>query len=1369
MALAVNEIELVDDVFSVENPLHQATISAAGIQFAPAQGELVWRWQLESAHFDGGHALTLDKAAIVPSRSLQTIALDRGPLVEQYVVKTRTIEQRFVLPSLLCDNGQDFVIDGLIHADAEFSRNCNGWLWGGGGASVRLGDVLVFDARGRTLPATMTVTADRTRIVVDGRALASADYPVTIDPEIGTNDARISDMGTDQDTAFNMFQVRSAYNSTNNEFLVVWAGDDNTAPLVDGENEIHGQRIDAATGAELGTNDFRISDMGDDAEATATVRDNFFAIDPHVAYNPTNNEYLVVWAGDDDTSPTVDGENEIYGQRLNAATCVEVGTNDFRISDMGGNGANGLNAQNVALAYNSTNNEYLVVWAGDDDTSPLVNGEFEIYCQRITASTGAEVGTNDMRISDMGDESEVDGTVRDNFGAFNPQVAYNSTNNEFLVVWQADDDTGSLIDNENEIWGQRINGATGAEVGTNDFRISDLGAADGSTTYQASEPDAAYNSTNNEYLVVWRGDDDTAPLVDGEQEVYGQRINALTGVEVGANDFRISDMGDDSEADASVRDNYFVSEPRIAYNVHANEFLVTWSGEDDTSPLVDGEFEAYAQRIDAATGAEVGDNDVRVSDMGNDSEAVSTVRDNFRAGRVEVAYGSTSRSYLITWEGDDDSTNASDNTLVDGENEAFMQFITLPNSDPEITEGASTSVAMDEDGDPTAFSLTLNATDANADTLTWSISSLASDGTASADGTGDSKAIGYAPNQDFNGIDSFVVQVSDGNSGTDTITVSVTVDPVNDAPTITEGDSAGVTMDEDGNPTAFSLTLNATDVESDTLTWSVSSQASDGTASADGTGSSIAVSYAPNADINGVDSFEVQVADGNSGTDLITVNVTLDPANDAPDAVDDTLSVDEDSVDNVLNVLDGDTDIDMDIFTIVAVGATNAGGAATITPGGGSVTYSPAGDYFGTETFTYTVEDGSSAMDTANVTITVDNVNDNPVAVDDVFSVSEDSADNVLDVLSNDNDGPDSGETLTILAVGAADNGGTVTVDSGTQLLYSPMAGANGTETFTYTISDGNGGNAMATVRVDVDNVNDDPVGVDDTFTVAENSSDNVLDVLQNDTDVDVGDLLTVGAAGATDNGGMVTITGDDLSLLYTPAADFSGVEQFSYTVSDGNGGSAMAIVAVTVEAAPLEEGEGEGEPEEGEGEAGSEGEGEAGSEGEGEGEGEGEAGSEGEGEGEAGSEGEGEGEAGGEGEGEAGSEGEGEAGSEGEGEAGGEGEGEAGSEGEGEAGGEEGEGEEGGEGEGEAGSEGEGEVGGEGEGEAGEGEEEAGSQLCGSPIGKDWREGLSDWLWLGLGLAVLMVSRRSAARPVGPERIAAPTTVRKPEKRTNM
>ncbi len=213
--------------------------------------------------------------------------------------------------------------------------------------------------------------------------------------------------------------------------------------------------------------------------------------------------------------------------------------------------------------------------------------------------------------------------------------------------------------------------------------------------------------------------------------------------------------------------------------------------------------------------------------------------------------------------------------------DATVTVIVSDNQAPVITEGVSTTVTMDEDSTPTPFSLTLNATDVEGDVLTWSIDIQATNGVATASGTGNSMAVTYVPTAGFNGTDSFVVAVTD-DINSDTIIVNVTVTAQPDAPEITEGATTTVNMDEDGAPTAFALTLNATDADGDVLTWSISSAATNGLATASGTGASKVIGYAPNADANGTDTFTVQVDDGTGNTDTIDVTVNIAPVNDAP-------------------------------------------------------------------------------------------------------------------------------------------------------------------------------------------------------------------------------------------------------------------------------------------------------------------------------------------------------------------------------------------------------------------------------------------------------------------------------------------------------
>lgn len=127
----------------------------------------------------------------------------------------------------------------------------------------------------------------------------------------------------------------------------------------------------------------RLSVTGADGDATLD------ATDASVAYNPIANQHLIVWQG----GPEV-GASEIFARLVDAAG-TPLGA-EFPISDMGPPAVAGFEAQTPAVAYNARRNEYLVVWRGDDDTGPLVDGEFEIFAQRLTAG-GAEVGANDRR------------------------------------------------------------------------------------------------------------------------------------------------------------------------------------------------------------------------------------------------------------------------------------------------------------------------------------------------------------------------------------------------------------------------------------------------------------------------------------------------------------------------------------------------------------------------------------------------------------------------------------------------------------------------------------------------------------------------------------------------------------------------------------------------------------------------------------------------------------------------------------------------------------------------------------------------------------------------------------------------------------
>ncbi|MCP3964610.1 MAG: tandem-95 repeat protein, partial [bacterium] len=176
------------------------------------------------------------------------------------------------------------------------------------------------------------------------------------------------------------------------------------------------------------------------------------------------------------------------------------------------------------------------------------------------------------------------------------------------------------------------------------------------------------------------------------------------------------------------------------------------------------------------------------------------------------------------------------------------------------------------------------------------------------------------------------------------------------------------------------------------------------------------------------------------------------------------------------------------------------------------------------------------------VDVTVTCVNDAPVAADDTETTNEDTAVTV-DVLANDSDVD--GDSLSVESVTQPTNG-TVTNNT-TDVTYTPDADYCGSDSFTYTAADGNGGTDVATVDVTVTCVNDAPVAADDTEMTNEDTAVTV-DVLDNDTDVD-GDSLSVESITQPTNG---TVTNNSTDVLYTPDADYCGDDSFSYIVSDG-------------------------------------------------------------------------------------------------------------------------------------------------------------------------------------------------------------------------
>ena len=311
-------------------------------------------------------------------------------------------------------------------------------------------------------------------------------------------------------------------------------------------------------------------------------------------------------------------------------------------------------------------------------------------------------------------------------------------------------------------------------------------------------------------------------------------------------------------------------------------------------------------------------------------------------------------------------------------------------------------------------------------------------------------------------------------------------------------------------------------------------------------------------------------ADGNSTSGTVefldadgTVTGTLDfteienlllPANLDPNAVDDTLTVDEDASGS-LNVLANDTDPNGD--TVTLTGATSPDGDVTFAPDG-TVTFTPAPDFSGETTITYTVEDGNGGTDTGTVVVTVNAINDAPEANDDADTTAEDTS-IIVDLLANDTDVD--GDDLSVTSVSVPADQGTVVNNGDGTATFTPAPDFNGEATISYTIADQEGLTDSAEHSVTVTAVNDGPVAVDDE-AVTDEDTPVTIDALANDTDPDGDDLVISDATVPADQGTVEIVGGE---ILFTPAPDFNGEATISYVAQDTDGNQTPAQITVTV------------------------------------------------------------------------------------------------------------------------------------------------------------------------------------------------------------
>jgi large repetitive protein len=474
---------------------------------------------------------------------------------------------------------------------------------------------------------------------------------------------------------------------------------------------------------------------------------------------------------------------------------------------------------------------------------------------------------------------------------------------------------------------------------------------------------------------------------------------------------------------------------------------------------------------------------------------------------------------------------------------ATVTVTVTPVDDAPVAHADAFLDAFDQPLQITQASLVANDTDVDSTGLTVESVTAIAHGTVVLDST----MVTFVPDRGFIGTATFGYAVSDGMlDGSTTVDVTVT----DDAPPIALGDTAATLED---SAVAIDVLANDSDADGDALAIAAVSTPHHGTA----TFTATQITYTPGPDYNGDDSFTYVVGDGRGGSATASVGVAIAPVNDAPVAVADSIATPEDTPLAIAaaTLLANDADVDGDSLAITAVGAAQRG---MVSLSGATIAYTPPVGGTGTDSFAYTVSDGHGGTATATVTVAIAAVAHAPIAVADTATTTEDTplaiaADSLL---ANDTD-PD-GDALAVISV-AHPSHCTVAL-AGATIAFAPSADFDGIASFTYTISDGHGGMATASVAVAVTPVNDPPIANDDTATAREDTP-LVLDavaLLGNDTDVDH-DALTI-----TSTDGTTTL--DGTTITFTPAAGYTGVASFTYTISDGHGGVASATVTVTID-----------------------------------------------------------------------------------------------------------------------------------------------------------------------------------------------------------
>ncbi|WP_156144503.1 tandem-95 repeat protein, partial [Vibrio hyugaensis] len=520
--------------------------------------------------------------------------------------------------------------------------------------------------------------------------------------------------------------------------------------------------------------------------------------------------------------------------------------------------------------------------------------------------------------------------------------------------------------------------------------------------------------------------------------------------------------------------------------------------------------------------------DVLANDTDQDSDSLTiesaTVLED--QGTVEIVDGELIFTPAKDFNGDATVTYV----VTDGEmtDEASVTITVNPVNDTPIA--VDDFATTDED---TAVTIDVLANDSDPDDNQLTITNASVPAEQGSVEIVDGKLV-FTPAENFNGDATISYTVSDGEL-TDNAEVSVTVNPINDAPK-TENTIADQVLQED----FAEYTINLNDAFSDVdnaysdLTFTVSGSSNIQVSIVDGI-----ATITPTADWNGSEVLTFTAKDPSglevSQTVDFTVNAVADIVSDSANIVEDTATT--------LNVLQNDDFEGQSSVVTVEAGNEPANGSVTVNQNG-TITYTPNTDYNGPDEFTYTVTSGG-VTETTTVTLNVTPVNDKPVVENTIADqvLPEDFAEYTINLNDAFSDVDNADSELTFSASGNSNI--QVSIVDGIATI-TPTADWNGSEELTFTATDPDGETVSQTVDFTVNAVADI---VSDSANIVEDTP-TILDVLGNDSFEGQSPVVSVESGNGPANGSVVV--NNDGTITYTPNQDYNGPDEFTYTVTSG-------------------------------------------------------------------------------------------------------------------------------------------------------------------------------------------------------------------------